>query len=92
MAVILLMGKHTPVQTEYAIKDHLPRGATRVTAHIVVGTAGTMIDLIKRKVVDVSALKVFVVDEADNMLDQDGMGDQTLRVKKYVAFPSMKLV
>jgi len=32
----------------------------------------------------VSHVKVFVLDEADNMLDQDGLGDQTLRVKKYV--------
>ncbi len=84
MSVILSMGKFTAIQTEYAIKDHLPRGATRVTAHIVVGTAGTMIELIRRKVIDVSGVKVFVLDEADNMLDQDGLGDQTLRVKKCV--------
>lgn len=31
-----------------------------------------------------SEVKVFVLDEADNMLDQDGLGDQTLRVKKCV--------
>lgn len=31
-----------------------------------------------------SEVKVFVLDEADNMLDQDGLGDQTLRVKKFV--------
>lgn len=36
------------------------------------------------KVIDVSEIKVFVLDEADNMLDQDGLGDQTLRVKKCV--------
>lgn len=84
MSVVLLMSKHTPVQTEYAIKDHLPKGATRITAHIVVGTAGTMIDLVRRKVIDASGVKVFVLDEADNMLDQDGLGDQTLRVKKCV--------
>jgi ATP-dependent RNA helicase DDX19/DBP5 len=36
----------------------------------------------KSKVIDVSEVKVFVLDEADNMLDQDGLGDQTLRVKK----------
>ncbi|KAK0193799.1 DEAD-domain-containing protein [Armillaria mellea] len=84
MSVILSMGKFTAIQTEYAIKDHLPRGATRVTAHIVVGTAGTMIELIRRKVIDVSGVKVFVLDEADNMLDQDGLGDQTLRVKNML--------
>lgn len=92
MSVVLLMGKHTPVQTEYAIKDHLPKGATRITAHIVVGTAGTMIDLVRRKVIDASGVKVFVLDEADNMLDQDGLGDQTLRVKKCVLNTTRELL
>lgn len=85
MSVVISMGKFTPVQTEYAIKDNLPRNATLVTAQIIVGTPGTMIDLIRRKVVDISEVKVFVLDEADNMLDQDGLGDQTLRVKKCVS-------
>ena len=84
MSVVSAMGKFTPVQTEYAIKDHLPKTTTRINAHIVVGTPGTMFDLIRRRVLDVSEVKVFVLDEADNMLDQDGLGDQTLRVKKCV--------
>jgi len=85
MSVVVAMGKFTPVQTEYAIKDNLPKGASRITAHIVVGTPGTMTDLLKKKIIDPSEVKVFVLDEADNMLDQDGLGDQTLRVKKCVS-------
>ncbi|KII85166.1 hypothetical protein PLICRDRAFT_166743 [Plicaturopsis crispa FD-325 SS-3] len=84
MSVVVAMGKFTPVQTEYAIKDSLPKGASHITAHIVVGTPGTMTDLMRRKVIDVSEVKVFVLDEADNMLDQDGLGDQTLRVKNML--------
>jgi hypothetical protein len=84
MSVVVAMGKFTPIQTEYAIKDNLPKDAKHITAHIVVGTPGTMTDLMRRKVIDVSEVKVFVLDEADNMLDQDGLGDQTLRVKKWV--------
>jgi ATP-dependent RNA helicase DDX19/DBP5 len=82
MSVVVAMGKFTPVQTEYAIKDHLPKGSGPVTAHIVVGTPGTMTDLMRKRVIDPTNVKVFVLDEADNMLDQDGLGDQTLRVKK----------
>ena len=82
MSVVAAMGKFTPVQTEYAIKDYLPRTATNVTAHIIVGTPGTMTDLLRRKVIDPTHIKVFVLDEADNMLDMAGLGDQTLRVKK----------
>jgi ATP-dependent RNA helicase DDX19/DBP5 len=84
MSVVVAMGKFTPVQTEYAIRDHLPKDVKKVTAQIIVGTPGTMTDLIRRKVIDVSGVKVFVLDEADDMLNQDGLGDQTLRVKKYI--------
>ncbi|KAF9443617.1 DEAD-domain-containing protein [Macrolepiota fuliginosa MF-IS2] len=84
MSVVVQMGKFTSVQTEYAIKDNLPRDATSISAQIIVGTPGTMTDLIRRKVIDVSNIKVFVLDEADNMLDQDGLGDQTLRVKNMI--------
>ncbi|KXN80691.1 ATP-dependent RNA helicase DBP5, partial [Leucoagaricus sp. SymC.cos] len=84
MSVVVQMGKFTSVQTEYAIKDNLPRDATSISAQIIVGTPGTMTDLIRRKVIDVTNVNVFVLDEADNMLDQDGLGDQTLRVKNMI--------
>lgn len=81
MSVITTMGKFTPVTTGYAIKDAVERG-TVLKQHIVVGTPGTMTDLIRKRALDTKHVKVFVVDEADNMLDQQGLGDQTLRVKK----------
>ena len=84
MSVVASMGKFTQVQTEFAIKDHLPKGTTRVSAQVIVGTPGTMTDLIRRRIIDVSEVRVFVLDEADEMLKQDGLGDQTLRVKKCV--------
>ncbi|KAH9945016.1 DEAD-domain-containing protein [Epithele typhae] len=84
MSVVNAMGKFTPVQTEYAIKESVPKSATNITAHVIVGTPGTMMDLLRRKVIDASGVKVFVLDEADNMLDKDGLGDQTLRVKNML--------
>lgn len=80
MFVVTEMGKFTDVTTGYAIKDS-PRDA-QVQAQIIVGTPGTMADMIRRKIINVSNVKVFVLDEADNMLDQQGLGEQTLRVKK----------
>lgn len=50
MSVVVAMGKFTKVQTEYAIRESLPRNATTITAQIVVGTPGTMADLMRRKV------------------------------------------
>ncbi|KAH7325935.1 P-loop containing nucleoside triphosphate hydrolase protein [Stachybotrys elegans] len=63
-----------------AIPGALPRGEP-VRASVVVGTPGTVQDIIRRKQLDVSQLKLLVLDEADNMLDQQGLGDQCMRVK-----------
>lgn len=64
-----------------AIPGALPRGEP-VRASVIVGTPGTVMDTIRRRQLDVSQLKILVLDEADNMLDQQGLGDQCLRVKK----------
>ncbi|KAG8901739.1 RNA helicase required for poly(A+) mRNA export, partial [Tulasnella sp. 408] len=83
MSVITTMGAFTPVTTAFAIKESVERGA-KVDAQIVVGTPGTLTDLLRRKAIESKEIKIFVVDEADNMLDQQGLGDQTLRVKNMV--------
>lgn len=53
----------------------------KIEASIVVGTPGTVMDMIKKRLFNASKLKVLVLDEADNMLDQQGLGDQCIRVK-----------
>lgn len=53
----------------------------KVEASVVVGTPGTVMDQIKKRLFNASKLKVLVLDEADNMLDQQGLGDQCIRVK-----------
>ncbi|KAG8818771.1 RNA helicase required for poly(A+) mRNA export [Serendipita sp. 399] len=80
MSVVVEMGKFTTVTTGYAIKETPPSP----NAHIVVGTAGTMLDLLSKRIIDGTTLKVFVLDEADNMLEKGTLGDQTLRVKNRV--------
>ncbi|EAS34824.3 ATP-dependent RNA helicase DBP5 [Coccidioides immitis RS] len=56
----------------------------RVEASIVVGTPGTVQDLIKKRLFNTQHLRVLVLDEADNMLDQQGLGDQCIRVKSLL--------
>ena len=63
-----------------AIPDPSRRGQ-RLEGQIAVGTPGTVMDLIRRRLMDPSGIKVLVLDEADNMLDQTGLGDQCTRVK-----------
>ena len=82
MAVVAAMGKYTPVKTDYAIRSEV-RVTERLTSHIVVGTPGTMVDYIKRRIIDPTPIKVLVLDEADNMLDQENLSEQCLKIKKY---------
>ncbi|RFU26234.1 hypothetical protein B7463_g10107, partial [Scytalidium lignicola] len=72
-----------------AVPGAVERNA-KVQAMVVVGTPGTVMDLIKRRQLDPSQMKLLVLDEADNMLDQQGLGDQCLRVKQMV--PSVKQI
>ena len=81
MQVINTMAAFTKATTGYAIQGSIPRG-TILTQHIIVATPGALLNAIQKKQIDTSQVKIFVADEADNMLDQQGLGDQTLRVKK----------
>ncbi|KAK2789717.1 RNA helicase required for poly(A+) mRNA export [Emmonsiellopsis sp. PD_33] len=56
----------------------------KVEAPVVVGTPGTVMDLIRKRLFNPLKLKVLVLDEADNMLDQQGLGDQCIRVKGLI--------
>lgn len=62
------------------------RGATRgaINEHIVIGTPGKVLDLMKKRELDPSSTRILVLDEADQMVSQQGMGDQTVRIKKQL--------
>jgi len=78
--VIQAMGKFTKLQTCLVIKDEkIPK---KIEQQILVGTPGRILDLIQKKILITRAMKVFVLDEADVMIDISGLGDQTIKVKK----------
>ena len=84
LGVVQVMGQFMDgLKTWQAVPDASQRGKM-VEGHVVVGTPGTVTDLIRRRQLEPSQMKVMVLDEADNMLDQQGLGDQCKRVKKYV--------
>ncbi|KAI0479622.1 ATP-dependent RNA helicase DBP5 [Xylaria cf. heliscus] len=79
--VITTIGQFIPnLGVAAAIPGSIPRGGT-VDKAVVVGTPGSVLDLIRRRQFDTRALRLLVIDEADNMLDQQGLGDQCSRVK-----------
>ncbi|KAL8770618.1 MAG: hypothetical protein Q9209_003686 [Squamulea sp. 1 TL-2023] len=90
--VIQIMGRYVE---GLQIASSIPAGredrGKYLDGQVVVGTPGTTMDLIKKRLINPSGIKVLVLDEADNMLDQQGLGDQCLRVKKMLP-PNIQVV
>lgn len=61
----------------------LDRGA-KLDAHMVIGTPGKVVDWLKRKIIDPKRIKVFVLDEADNMVSESGHRANSLLIKKQM--------
>lgn len=78
--VIERMAKFTATTTCLVVKGQQPRGY-QIQEHVVIGTPGSVMDTIRRRALPTKHIKVFVLDEADNMLDQSGLGDQSIRIK-----------
>ncbi|GCF01283.1 RNA helicase required for poly(A+) mRNA export [Zygosaccharomyces mellis] len=83
LEVIQEMGKFARISTQLIVPEAFERGQ-QIKSQVVIGTPGTVLDLIRRKLINLSQVKIFVLDEADNMLDKQGLGDQCIRVKKFL--------
>ncbi|CAK9439054.1 uncharacterized protein LODBEIA_P32780 [Lodderomyces beijingensis] len=81
MEVVETMGKFSKITFQSVVPDSVARHAA-VTAQVLVGTPGSVMDLIRRGAISTAKVKVFVLDEADNMLEAQGLGDTCLRVKQ----------
>ncbi|RPA98439.1 DEAD-domain-containing protein [Choiromyces venosus 120613-1] len=83
MGVIQGLGQYMDVKTQFAIPAMYDRGK-RFEAHIVVGAPGTTLDCVRRGTLDLGRLRMLVIDEADNMLDLQGLGEQCIRIKSTI--------
>lgn len=84
LGVISHMGQFIEgLKTAAAVPDPARRGV-KMEAHVLVGTPGTAMDMIRRRLLDARSIKTLVLDEADNMLDQGGLGEQCNRVKALI--------
>jgi len=75
------MGQFTNITADLALREEAGPRREPVTSHIVIGTPGTILNLEARRMLDLSNVRLFVLDEADVMLDKQGMGLQSIRVR-----------
>ncbi|KAI9717655.1 MAG: RNA helicase required for poly(A+) mRNA export [Candelaria pacifica] len=92
LGVVQIMGAFVPGLTvSSAIPADISQKGRKVEGQIVVGTPGTVLDMVKRKTMDARGIKVLVLDEADNMLNLQGLGDQCIRARSMLP-PSAQVV
>uniref|UniRef100_A0A1Y1KN83 RNA helicase n=1 Tax=Photinus pyralis TaxID=7054 RepID=A0A1Y1KN83_PHOPY len=74
------------IEIKLAVRgEEMPRGA-KISEHIIIGTPGKVLDWgLKFRSFDLSKIKVFVLDEADVMISQQGHQDQCIRIHKCLA-------
>lgn len=63
--------------------EQVERGS-KLDSHIVIGTPGKVVDWLKRRIIDTKNIKVFVLDEADNMVAESGHRANSLLIKKQM--------
>lgn len=81
MDVVKEMSKYTKITTGLVIPESTEKGE-EITGQVIVGTPGRVMDLIRRRVFNVKNIKILVLDEADNMMGKQGLGDQCQRIKR----------
>eukprot|EP00301_Raphidiophrys_heterophryoidea_P023396 c7302_g1_i2.p1 GENE.c7302_g1_i2~~c7302_g1_i2.p1 ORF type:complete len:469 (+),score=143.67 c7302_g1_i2:39-1445(+) len=86
------LGKFMPgLTTTVAIPEaSLPNQILR--QHLVFGTPGRVLTLLQKRLLSFDSIRVCAVDEADMMVDAQGLGDQTLRIFRAVPKAAQKLL
>jgi hypothetical protein len=70
------------LKIELAIAGAKVGKGSSLDAHMVVGTPGKIVEWLKRKVLDTRNIKVFVLDEADTMVEEGGHRANSSLIKK----------
>lgn len=83
--VVSSMGQFmTDLKIALAIKGQQVQRNVELNDHLIIGTPGTVLDWSspRLRVLDLKKVKVFVLDEADVMIDQQGHQDFCIRIVK----------
>lgn len=81
LAVLQKMGKHTSITAiSTAAPDFdIPRGAS-IQQQVVIGTHGKLKNWQSKRMLSYRTMKILVLDEADEMLKQDGFASDSMRM------------
>ena len=72
--------KESGITVKCILREERYEKGAKMPDQIVIGTAGKVLALVNNRVLETAAIKVFVLDEADEMLTS-GHGDNTRRIR-----------
>lgn len=77
------MAKYTKITIRHVIKGET-RPPSNLTEQVIIGTPGKLNDWVFRfkNIFDIKQINVFVLDEADVMIDTQGLGVQSVKLQK----------
>lgn len=77
------MAKFTDIKIRHIVKGE-NRPPSHIEEQVIVGTPGKLNDWIFRfkNIFDIKKINVFVLDEADVMIDTQGLGQQSIKIQK----------
>ena len=83
-SVLSALAKYTPIQVYLAVPAHAdaPREREKISAQVVVGTPGKLQSKLQHRDIDPRHVRMFIADEADQMVAQEGFADITIAIKK----------
>lgn len=79
--LVQTIGKYLPGLVVEIVVPSMERA--RIEASVVVGTPGTVHDLIRRNFLDVRSIKQLMIDKTDILYQVQGMRDHCMHVKRY---------
>jgi len=83
-AVTPMAANMTGLKVQLALAGEVMARGETVDAHMVIGTPGKVVDWLKRKIIKANSMKVFVLDEADDMVREGGHRANSLLIKKQL--------
>jgi len=74
----------TGLKVRCALAGEMIQRGQKLDAHLVVGTPGKIVNWLKYRTLTTKHIKVFVLDEADNMVEEGGHRADSLQIKKMM--------
>lgn len=80
------MCKYIPeITIKYVVRGQMLRRGEKITDQVLIGTPGKMLDWsIKYNFFDMKKIRVFVLDEADVMIDTQGLRPQSIKLRNVL--------